>query len=232
MQQQFDELQSQHPDFHFNYEFFTGINGNENPDYPLFRQYNAQKRQNRKGNEMSLSQLGCFASHYLLFEKCIQLNEPIVVLEDDAVLLDKFYDVIKFIPQVADQFEFFRLSNRSAGNDIKSTPLLQIPNTALHISKVYKGWANLTGYFITPPAAKKFLNQMTEWVYNVDIAMDRYWENKVHFCAVLPNVVRPQGEFVSQIQMDHSKRSLNVKVKREIFAIYDRIRKFLFDLTH
>ena len=73
---------------------------------------------------------------------------------------------------------------------------------------------------------------MTEWVYNVDIAMDRYWENKVHFCAVLPNVVRPQGEFVSQIQMDHSKRSLNVKVKREIFAIYNRIRKFLFDLTH
>ncbi|MCI7353738.1 MAG: glycosyltransferase family 25 protein [[Actinobacillus] rossii] len=232
MQQQFDELQSQHPDFHFNYEFFTGINGKENPTHPLFSKYNSQKRQARKGNDMSLSQLGCFASHYLLLEKCIQLDEPIVILEDDAVLLDNFSAVIQYMPQLADKFEFFRLSNRSSGNNIKSTPLLQISNTNVYVSKVYKGWANLTGYFITPRAAKKFLNHMEEWVYNVDIAMDRYWENKVHFCALLPNIVRPQGEFLSQIQMDNTKRRLSVKIKREIFATYDRICKLIFDLTN
>ncbi|ABR73901.1 hypothetical protein CBG46_02685 [Actinobacillus succinogenes] len=232
MQKQFDELQKCFPDFHLNYQFFTGVNGNEEANHPLFKKYNSKKRLARKGQDMSLSQLGCFASHYLLLEKCVQLNEPVIILEDDAILLDGFYDVLKYAPTVANYFEFFRLSNRSGGNNVKSAPLFQIPNTNLIISQVYKGWANTTGYFVTPRAAKKFLTQMKEWIYNVDITMDRYWENKVHFCALLPNVVRPQDEFLSQIQMNKTKRSISVKLKREIFAAYDRVNKCLFDLLH
>jgi hypothetical protein len=44
---------------------------------------------------------GCFLSHYLLWQKCIDLNEPIVVLEDDAEVIAPLlefntdYDLIK-----------------------------------------------------------------------------------------------------------------------------------------
>ena len=30
------------------------------------------------------AEMGCFASHYLLWEKCIELNEPIIILEHDV----------------------------------------------------------------------------------------------------------------------------------------------------
>ena len=30
------------------------------------------------------AEMGCFASHYLLWKKCVELNEPIVILEDDV----------------------------------------------------------------------------------------------------------------------------------------------------
>ena len=30
------------------------------------------------------AEMGCFASHYLLWEKCVELNEPIIILEDDV----------------------------------------------------------------------------------------------------------------------------------------------------
>ena len=30
------------------------------------------------------AEMGCFASHYLLWEKCVELDEPIMVLEDDV----------------------------------------------------------------------------------------------------------------------------------------------------
>lgn len=35
----------------------------------------------------------CFASHYLLWKKCIELNEPILILEHDAIFIDEFPDV-------------------------------------------------------------------------------------------------------------------------------------------
>lgn len=37
-----------------------------------------------KGKDPS-SEMGCFASHYLLWQRCIALDEPIVILEHDAV---------------------------------------------------------------------------------------------------------------------------------------------------
>ena len=36
-------------------------------------------------NKDPLPEMGCFASHYLLWERCVEINEPIIVLEHDAI---------------------------------------------------------------------------------------------------------------------------------------------------
>ena len=35
----------------------------------------------------------CFASHYLLWQKCIELGEPILILEHDAIFVDNIPDI-------------------------------------------------------------------------------------------------------------------------------------------
>ncbi|CCF80089.1 putative lipopolysaccharide biosynthesis protein [Helicobacter bizzozeronii CCUG 35545] len=40
---------------------------------------------------MSMGELGCYASHYSLWQKCIQLHEPIAILEDDVHLKPHFF---------------------------------------------------------------------------------------------------------------------------------------------
>ena len=35
----------------------------------------------------------CFASHYLLWEKCVELNEPILILEHDAIFKTNIPDI-------------------------------------------------------------------------------------------------------------------------------------------
>lgn len=139
-----------------NYEFFPAINGKENPNFYLFNKYNEKKRFLRKGNMMSLSQLGCFASHYLLWEKCIELNTGIIILEDDSILQDNFLDIYCFCSSNENHFEFFWLSSpafeRFAGNEkfqINSMNKL-IQFTGKH--------DNTTGYYLTPKAAKKLLD--------------------------------------------------------------------------
>ena len=75
MQAQFDQL------FLANTEqaihFFKAINGKENPNHPLFQRYNEKKRLNVKGYPLTLNQLGCYASHYSMWEKCVELDSPL-----------------------------------------------------------------------------------------------------------------------------------------------------------
>ena len=87
------------------YHFFEAINGKENPDFYLFKKYNKAKHFQRKGKELSLAQLGCWASHYLLWEKCVELNQSIIILEDDAILKENFLEVYNFLSSSQNEFE-------------------------------------------------------------------------------------------------------------------------------
>lgn len=217
------------------YQFFKAVNGKENPDYPLFKRYNEQERFKRKGNKMNLSQLGCWASHYHLWEKCVELNQPIIILEDDAIIHSHFPNAYQFINSEENQFEFFWLSPpapRVRGQ--KGKTIFTIPNSHCKIERFYKGWGNATGYFITPQAAKKLLNFTKEWIYDVDITMDRYWENKLDYLAFTPACVEPDFSKESNIPVNKGKsnRTISIKIRREFYKILDNSKKLMFDLIY
>lgn len=70
--------------YNWDIEVFWGVNGsalteeswNEIKVKPLLN----KPTMNRKGS------WGCFFSHWMLWNRCIELNEPIIVLEHDAVI--------------------------------------------------------------------------------------------------------------------------------------------------
>ncbi len=91
------------------YSIFPAVNGHTDKAL-LFERYDEQKSQLYRGKSLTKGQLGCYASHYLLWEKCIKLNEPIIVLEDDALLYpDAFLDIVAHIDKLAGKFECIRL---------------------------------------------------------------------------------------------------------------------------
>jgi hypothetical protein len=90
--------------FGWQVEIFNAINGYElTPHVWSTYELPAPKQSLNKKN--SLNNLpgaqGCFLSHYILWNRCIDLNEPIVVLEDDAEIvaplnkIDTEYDLLK-----------------------------------------------------------------------------------------------------------------------------------------
>lgn len=216
------------------YQFFKAINGKENPDYPLFAKYNEKERFKRKGNKMNLSQLGCWASHYHLWEKCVELDQPIIVLEDDAILHSHFAEVYQFINATENTFEFFWLSPPAPkARGQKGKTILNIENSQCKVERFYKGWGNTTGYFITPQAAKKLLIYTKEWIYEVDITMERYWENKLDFLAITPFCLEPDLSKESNIPVDKGKssRTLMIKLRREYFKFKDNLNRFIFNIN-
>ncbi|STO65078.1 Lob1 protein [Haemophilus parahaemolyticus] len=215
------------------YQFFKAVYGKEEPNHPLFLKYNEKKRFERKGHYMSLSQLGCFASHYLLWQKCIELNQGIIVLEDDAIIHSNFLEALEFISSDKNHFEFLWLSPPApAKRNQKGKMIYSLDK--IEITHYKEGWGNATGYFITPKSAKKLLDYCEEWILDVDIMMERYWENKVDYLALSPFCVEPDLSKESNIPVDkkQGKRSLIVKIKRELYKVQDTIKKFKYDLIN
>jgi hypothetical protein len=74
--------------FNWNVEVFWGVNGNTLTDHswldidvkPLLN----KPTMNRKGT------WGCFFSHWKLWNLCVELNEPIIVLEHDAIIQESW----------------------------------------------------------------------------------------------------------------------------------------------
>lgn len=54
-------------------------------------------------------EMGCYASHYLLWMHSVAINQSIVVLEDDAILLPSFKKTINMIADDVNKFGFIRL---------------------------------------------------------------------------------------------------------------------------
>ncbi|KMK51369.1 hypothetical protein RO21_06580 [[Actinobacillus] muris] len=231
IEQQFSQLEKDH--ININYQFFPAINGKEDPSFYLFKKYNAQKRFQRKGNYMNLSQLGCFASHYLLWEKCIELNQPIIILEDDAIIKPNFREVYNFISSQT-EFEFLWLSCPAPARQLqKHKEILKI-NENCSVHQFYEGWGNTTAYYITPKAAQRLLNYTSEWIYEVDITMERYWENKLSYLGVKPFCIQPNFELESNIPVDKGRkeRTFMIKLKREFYNIKDKLSKQIYLAKH
>ncbi len=59
------------------------------------------------GAGLTLPELGCYLSHYLLWKECVKLNQPIVILEDDAMLESHFMQALEDC--LKSPFDFVRL---------------------------------------------------------------------------------------------------------------------------
>jgi len=112
--------------------------------------------------------IGCFYSHYGLWEKCVDLNEPIMIFEDDV----KFYR--KFEPVEFDGVLILSLGKSSFMRDPQKTYL----ENPTGVPKIVK-WVNFSmpgasGYAITPDAARGLIKFYRPYWYPADNAINQF----------------------------------------------------------
>lgn len=208
------------------FEFFDGVHGASNPDHPLFQKYDDQERLRRRGPGVSLNlgQLGCFASHYLLWEKCVELGTPIILLEDDALLIEpaftNFYDNAHYF---ADAYGLVWMQPELS----KQRRDITLENSRGFVFKKFlKGATGTTGYLINPDTAQILLNYCQTWIYPVDTTMKRFFEHGVEAIGIDPVCIRPQDGLGSFINSGKKvKRTLLQKLRREFFTTSDKFKR-------
>ncbi|WP_163564656.1 glycosyltransferase family 25 protein [Helicobacter suis] len=148
----------------------------------------------KEGREMIPEELGCYASHYFLWLKCITLNKPIVVLEDDAELLPNFYQ--SCIDCLNNPFDFVRLYTRfekpeeSAILGTKGTEIVPNPNSETILNKYFYlthlDIRTTLAYYITPKAAKAFISASQFFIEPVDMFLLESHRHKIPCFTYIP----------------------------------------------
>ncbi len=151
---------------------------------------------------MSLAELGCFASHYALWQYCLCHNTPICVLEDDIEIESSFFEALDFLEKEIRGLYYVRLNYSWKHTKTKPTPFKQIHE----IIGVYNG-IGTQGYVLTPQAATAFIKASRFFHVSVDWLMDAYHLHKIPNLVIKPFAIKDGGLYSSQIQ--HLERSLS-----------------------
>ena len=128
---------------------------------------------------LTKGEVGCFLSHWSIWQKCIEKNEKVLVLEDDARVTNDFN--LNEIDALSESYDFLYLGWKEMKESLPIDEKLVTP--------VYPYWG--LAYVITPTAAKILVNEVAK---RSIIPVDEYLPQKIKEFKVAgysENVVNP-----------------------------------------
>ncbi|MBT0832153.1 glycosyltransferase family 25 protein [Campylobacter lari] len=221
MQEQIQKLFTYNPNLknQLEFEFFKAIDGSKN-EHLQFKSHFPWWCQFALGRELSDSEKSCFASHYSLWEKCQELNNPIIILEDDVIFSNEFLNnpnvIEKLLNSNYEYIRFYYLFDKK----------IHHLNNNFYIS--YKNTGGTQGYFIHPNAAKKFIEKAKYWFKPVDDYMDMYYYNKMQNIIYKPFLL-DLNHIETTITQRKKKLNIPSKIIREIIRFYFYILKITYN---
>ncbi len=124
------------------------------------------------GRSVTAGEIGCFASHRGLWQRCAAGERPFCILEDDCRLQDRFPRALKAAGSLADRYGFIRLQHETRAR--KRVVACQ-DGFELHR---YTRMANSTlAYVVSPNAATRLLAASSIMDAPVDILIKRFWRH-------------------------------------------------------
>lgn len=163
------------------YRFFEAIDGRGAP-HPLFSRYDERMALVRRGIPLSVGELGCFASHYLVWEHCLTEGRPLLICEDDIAFGPRFKEAWIIAARKIDNYELLRFSAHKNRRYVVCETVAE----GMDIVRFERPPLGASCYSITPDAARSLLNHSHHWFEPVDLHLDRFWQHGVPSRGFMP----------------------------------------------
>ena len=210
------------------FEFFNAVNGFDGLPTRLQAMPDDRHRVMFRSRPLTPGEKGCYASHFLLWEKCVELNEPILILEDDFLPTQYFEEVLETLPKVHEQYEYVKVEPQVGS----ATALATIDNMQLMFWHNNMCWT--TGYSISPQGARRLLEHSKKWLCSVDNYIGESYRTGLVCTGLIPYAIYSPRDMGSDIQNQVvlKKVPLGFKLTRELYRFYRFIRMTLWNMNH
>lgn len=198
------------------FEFFEAING-EQAMADWFSSYDEKEFLISTGRRASEGEKGCYASHLALWKRCVELNEPVIVMEDDFSLDRRFSAAVEVVSELIAEYGFIRLQTAPLRAETKE---LEHGNFSLYR---YRRMPHCTMcYAISPKVAERFIAQSAVCAEPVDVYMKQFWKHKQPMYGLMPYVVMesPLGADSVVQNRKREKKAIGVKIARLFRKVY------------
>ena len=171
-----------------NFEFFDAVRGTDNPlqHFPTISNFQYQLNTRR---EPLPNEVGCYASHLSMWNRCVELGEPVVIMEDDFVAQSSFPDALEAASLLIDRFGFIRFEPfRREARLTRSRQGARkiIGQGSFELFYLADPPLCMTAYAVSPESARALAEASAKLVGPVDKFIQRTWDHRVPLFALNP----------------------------------------------
>ena len=182
------------------------------------------------------AELGCYASHRLAWQRCVDQNEPLIIMEDDCELAPEFGAALQLLEPLARRFGFIRLESTERFQPVRkhlrrrTHRLLERDRFELHYLADVP--LCMLAYAINPTTAEALIRASATVIAPVDKFMQRTWQHGQPVFALTPAVVAPSPREAAHSYIgDRSRKSreLPLLLRRLAYKSVGELRRWAFN---
>ena len=217
------------PLYGIKHEFFDAVDARVAGPEALSR-YDREGAIRRFGLPLTPGEVGCFASHHALWERCAASGRPIAVMEDDVALSERFRQAMRLADELIMEHRFIRL----AGQKERKSRGLQRLASGFSLVRFSRGPSGTQCYCVSPEGARVLLAGAERWVEPVDTYIDSYWRHGLTPKGIIPFEAHElDREQVASTIGDRTKhRTGYAKLRHEVARVGQNVARVLFDVLH
>lgn len=207
------------------FEFFDAV---KITDRNSLTCYDSAYRDKFFGRQMTNGEIGCYLSHFTLWQKAVELNETICIIEDDVkIMIDDFNGAIETLSDVADA-DIIKIGGVFPRKFFNYKKIGKI-----QLVKYWFDNMGTQGYIITPAAAKTLIQKFSKIKTPIDDCLANYATHGLNIVAVEPKMLE-HLEVTSLLGEKDPKKKLAPwsKIRREIYLQTKRILNLLFQVKY
>ena len=110
---------------------------------------------------MKQSELACFLSHKKAWDYVVEHNEPCVVLEDDAILVKDFKNILEDLESI-ENVDYVTFEVHGRKKTLSKKPLCSLIQAQYKLFELHIDRSGAAGYWLSPKGAKILLDFMHE----------------------------------------------------------------------
>lgn len=211
------------------YSFFEAIDGRAGR-HALFDRFDSRLAEIRRGFTLTPGELGCYASHYLLWERAVREDRSLLIFEDDIALNDNFLAAYRAAAETIGKYGLLRFSGH------KQRPWAKVAtvDAGLNIVRLKIGPHGTSCYAVSPQAAKKLMETADVWFEPVDCHLDRFWTHGVNCYGFSPWPVTHMAETAAQSEIwqgaQREKKSRRFRKLRALYRARDDVSRFFSNM--